>query len=195
MSVNTATRNLTDRELVARTLLDRHAYAGLVEKYQAALSRYISRLGARDIASIQDILQESFIKAYISLNDYDPTLPFSSWIYRIVHNETISYFRKQKNRPRPIENEADLEIFEKIADDFDVVRDTDVRRRGQAVRIAIDTLDPSYKAVLILRFFEEKSYDEISDILHIPSGTVATYLNRGKIQLKEYIKKSKILEV
>ncbi len=185
----------TDRELVAATLQDRHAFAGLVEKYQAALSRYISRIGAPDSESIQDILQESFIKAYVNLNDYDPTLPFSSWMYRIVHNETISYFRKQKNRPAPVVHEEDLTIFEKIADDFNVIEVIDADRRGQAVRLAIDSLDPLYKAVITLRFFEEKSYDEISDILHMPSGTVATYLSRGKVQLKEYIKKSNILEV
>lgn len=180
----------TDQELVRATLVDRHAFGELVERYEAPLFRYIKRIGCDDSELMKDVLQESFIKAYINLNDYDPSLSFSAWLYRIAHNETINLFRKQKNRPRPVEREADLVLFEKIADDLDIEAQSDARLQQNAIQTALGNLDQHYRNVLILRFFEEKSYDEISDILQIPSGTVATYLSRAKQKLKDSLSRS-----
>jgi len=185
----------TDQELVVAALKDRHAFASLVQRYESPMARYIVRLGCHDPELAKDILQESFIKAYVNLNDYDPSLSFSAWLYRIVHNETINHFRKQKNRPRPFEREEDLILFEKIADDLDVAVNSDARLRQVAIQTALSKLEQHYRDVVILRFFEDKSYDEISDILHIPSGTVATYLSRAKAKLRDALKKSDINSV
>ncbi len=185
----------SDQELVASTLKDRHAFAELVERYEKPLTRYIARLGSRDPEHTKDILQESFIKAYLHLNGYDPALSFSAWMYRIVHNETISHFRSLKNRPRPVEDEKDLEMFTLLADEFDLPAEADRVLLQKSIREGLDLLEPKYRDVVILRFFEEKSYEEISDILEIPSGTVATYLSRAKTKLREILKKSHITDV
>ena len=184
----------TDQELVTATLQDRHAFAALVERYEKPLERYTRRMGI-DPETTKDILQESFIKAYINLNDYDASLSFSAWLYRITHNQAITYFRKQRVRPAPVEREEDLALFDKIPDALDIVAESDTKSARAAVQEAVQSLETHYREVLLLRFFEEKSYDEISDILQIPAGTVATYINRGKAKLKELLKKNKTLDV
>ncbi len=181
-------KNSTDQELVAATLKDRDVFAVLVGRYEVPLRRYITRLGSTDPESTKDILQESFIKAYLNLNDYDPSLSFSAWLYRITHNQTIDHFRKQKNRPRVFEKEEDLLIFERIADDLDIETILDTKMRQMEIQKALQTVEQQYRDILILRFFEEKSYDEISDILQIPNGTVATYIHRAKRKLKDALK-------
>ncbi len=185
----------SDQELVVETLQDRNVFAVLVSRYERALRRYITRLGSGDSEVTEDILQESFIKAYLNLNDYDLSLSFSAWLYRITHNETVNHFRKQKNRPRTMEKEEDLELFEKIADELNIEEQADLTRARASIQKALGTLEEHYRDVLILRFFEEKSYDEISDILEIPSGTVATYLSRAKEKLKQALKRSGMNDV
>lgn len=187
-------KNSTDQDLVAAALKDRHAFAALVERYESPLARYVRRLGA-DIELTKDVLQESFIKAYVNLNDYDSSLSFSAWIYRIVHNETVSQFRKQRVRPITLERKEDLALFDKIPDELNLLTEADARLTQAAVQDALKVLENNYRDILILRFFEEKSYDEISDILKIPAGTVATHLNRGKAKLKEILKKNQTIGV
>ena len=178
-----------DKDLVLSALKDREAFASIVARYDERLRRYITRLGLLDAEAVKDVLQEAFIKTYIHLNDYDPSLPLSAWLYRIARNETMSHFRKQRNRPHSVEHLDDAELFERIADDLDVESEVNASINHAALRAALDTLDLKYREVLVLRFFEEKSYDEISDILEIPEGTVGVYLNRGKRQLKEALKR------
>ncbi|MBU6321622.1 MAG: RNA polymerase sigma factor [Patescibacteria group bacterium] len=180
---------VSDQELVKAALIHREEFAALVARYDVRILRYVTRLGSLDPDTAKDVLQETFIKAYLHLNDYDPSLPFSAWIYRIAHNETVTHFRRQKNRPRPVENEDDLKVFDEIADDLDIEHESNTTINRAAVRAALDALDFKYRDVLLLRFFEEKSYDEISDILELPRGTVAVYLNRAKAKLKEQLKR------
>lgn len=182
---------LSDQDVVHRTLKDRHMFRILVQRYQDALLRYIRRIGCTDPEAAKDILQESFIKAYLNLNDYDATFSFSTWIYRITHNETMSHFRKQRNRPQAVADESSLYLFETIPDELDIAGETDLKMRGQAVSAALSKLKPQYREVLVLRFFEDKSYDEIGDILQIPHGTVATYIARGKKDLQTLLKEHK----
>lgn len=185
----------SDQDIVHQTLEDRHIFRILVQRYQDALLRYIRRIGCIDPEAAKDILQESFIKAYSNLNDYDSTFSFSTWIYRIAHNETMGHFRKQKNRPQVVADESSLYLFETIPDELDIVGEMDMKLRGQAVATALTKLKPQYREVIILRFFENKSYDEIGNILRIPHGTVATYIARGKAGLGTLLKEHKPIDV
>ncbi len=92
----------TDQEFVKVALKDRHAFSEIVHRYEAAIRRYVKRLGCKNENDVDDVLQEIFIKVFINLNDYDPNLKFSSWLYRIAHNETISFFRKRNVQPKRI---------------------------------------------------------------------------------------------
>ncbi|MEI8174534.1 MAG: RNA polymerase sigma factor [bacterium] len=176
----------TDQEIIVATLHDKHAFSEIVKRYEMPISRYVRRLGCKDDSDVKDVLQEIFIKVFVNLNDYDPSLKFSSWLYRIAHNETISFFRKKNTRPSVLSlNMEDSEVFfAQLADDEDFVELAIKKDDSNIIYSILNQLDSKYKEVLMLRFLEDKSYTEISDILKIPEGTVATLLNRGKKELK-----------
>jgi RNA polymerase sigma-70 factor (ECF subfamily) len=175
----------TDQELVRAALSDRHAFSRIVEKYEQPIRRYVKRLGCKDESDADDVLQEIFIKVFVNLNDYDPYLKFSSWLYRIAHNETISFFRKKNVRPTVLNTMDAEEIFENLIDETDSAELGKERYDAKIVQETLSSITRKYKEVLVLRYLEEKSYTEISDILKIPEGTVATLINRGKKELKE----------
>ncbi len=172
---------LTDEDLVKSALDNQNAFAELINRYQIPLRRYIHRLAKLDDTDIDDILQESFIKLYLNLNDFNAELKFSSWLYRIVHNETMNYFRK-----RSVKYEISLEIeHEEKWRQFwkdDGITQLDQSLSAKKIHQVLNKLSPHYREVLILRYFEEKDYDEISDILQKPPGTIASWLNRAKTQ-------------
>ncbi|EKD23568.1 MAG: hypothetical protein ACD_81C00218G0012 [uncultured bacterium] len=177
----------SDTELVALTLQDRNVYAYLIRRYEIPLVRYVRRISGYSDDDIADILQDAFIGAYRNLNDFDTSLKFSSWIYRIVHNETISHHRKRQTRPQTVFVEEGSDLFESLASEVDVPRDVDQALVAQRIRAILDTMDAKYRDVLVLKFLEDKDYREISDILQKPMGTVATLINRAKKQFKEKV--------
>jgi RNA polymerase sigma-70 factor (ECF subfamily) len=180
----------TDQELVARAIENKQAFTAIVLRYEAPLLRYIIRLGCKNSSAADDLLQEIFIKTYIHLNEYDPFLQFSSWIYRIAHNEIVSYFRKEKRLSSVLTRDDLLGLFENITDDAEVVALASEQHTAMEIQAALDRLEPKYRDVIVLKFFEEKSYEEISDILLIPQGTVATLINRAKKKIKICLEKS-----
>jgi RNA polymerase sigma-70 factor (ECF subfamily) len=130
------------------------------------------------------VLQEIFIKAYVNLNDYDRTRPFAPWIYRIAHNETVSFLRKRRAQPQTIAGEDGLLILERMADQLDPNEGAGRMRIEKEIEAALAGLDERYREVLVLRYLEERSYDDIADILRLPPGTVATRIKRGLERLK-----------
>ena len=178
--------NKTDQELVKNALVDKRTFSEIVLKYEAPMRRYARRLGCVDGNDLDDVLQEIFIKVFVNLNDYDASLKFSSWLYRIAHNETVSFFRKKNVRPGVLNlstEEADT-FFEQLADDKDSMELSQNRGDAETIQNILSTLEQKHKEVLVLRFLEEKSYTEISDILKVPEGTVATLIHRAKKALK-----------
>lgn len=183
----------SDVELVEKTLEDKDHFGVLVERYQAKLTRYIARLGVRNPDDQLDVLQEVFIKAYRNLNAFDTSLQFSSWIYRIAHNEAISWYRKHRVRPEGhliADSDELLSFFSTSEEAADVTFDKTLN--ADAVNEALWQIDEKYREAIILRFFEHKEYEEISDILQIPVGSVGTLLHRGKKQLAAALNKDAI---
>lgn len=177
----------TDQELVQRALQEPAEFSKIFDRYYIPLFRYIRRLGCRNNGDAEDILQETFISTFVNLNDYDAGLKFSSWIYRIAHNKAISYFRKQRVRPQVAETEELLLFMELVADDTNLAVNAERKYLQNEIRKALEWLDAKYRDPLVLKFLEDKSYEEISDILRIPVGTVGTLIKRGKQKLKEII--------
>lgn len=177
----------TDQELVSDTKKDKDAFAEIIRRYESPIRRYIMRLGCRETHNIDDVFQDVFIKVYVNLNDYDPGLKFSSWLYRITHNETISFFRKKSIRPAPVVTDEEMYLFENLADETNLLASLDEKMNADILRKALAEVEEQYRDVLVLRYFEEKNYNEISDILRIPEGTVATLLHRGKKRLNEML--------
>lgn len=186
-------QSLTDTEIVAQTLQDKQFFGEIVDRYEAKLARYIARLGVRNPEDQLDVLQEIFLKVYKNLNGFDQSLQFSSWIYRIAHNEAISWYRKKNVRPEGhmIADSEELLGFLSAKEDTPDV-DFDKAVNAQQVNEALQKIEDKYRQVLILRFFEHKEYEEISDILKIPIGSVGTLLHRGKKQLFSELNKQAI---
>ena len=182
----------TDEELVALALKNQDFFGCLMERYEPKLMRYVRRISAATQEDAEDILQDVFVKVYRNLNDFDTSLRFSSWIYRITHNQVISHWRKTKSRPQVLKFEADEDFLKFIANDEDLALDTERKFESEEVRQLVDALDEKYREVLVLKFIEGKDYKEISDILQKPLGTVATLINRAKKQLKRIIEEKGI---
>ena len=182
----------TDEELVALTLKNQDFFSCIVERYEAKLTRYIRRISAATQEDAEDLLQEIFVKVYRNLYGFDPSLKFSSWIYRIAHNQVISQWRKTKSRPQVLKFEADENFLKFIAADEDLAGNIERKFTGEEVQDVISRLDGKYKEVLVLKFLEEKDYKEISDILRKPLGTVATLINRAKKQFAKVVKEKEI---
>ncbi|MFH0776471.1 MAG: sigma-70 family RNA polymerase sigma factor [Patescibacteria group bacterium] len=170
---------LSDVELVQRALADPDDYAKLVERYERPLLRYLLRISNISREEGEDLLQNVFLKAYQNLRDFDPDLKFSSWIYRIAHNEAISAWRKKSARAEEV-NLENAEAAQLLQSTLDIPAATDEKLLAEFVRSILAKLDPKYREVLVLRFLESKDYSEISDILRKPMGSVATLVSRAK---------------
>ena len=174
-------KNLGDSELVVKIrTVDKQLYAQIVDRYEEKLLRYVTYL-IHDENVAADVVQNTFIKAYINLNAFDKNKKFSSWIYRISHNEAMNAIKKYHKEV-------------KMNEDFDMPSDTDLNEEfsknemKKMVNSCLDTMPVKYSEVLVLYFLEDKSYEEIGYILRIPSGTVGTRINRGKALMKKLCK-------
>lgn len=177
-------KKLTDEQLAEHVrATDKEAFLEIVLRYQEKLLRYARRL-TRDEARSADIAQETFTKAFINLNSFDAKLKFSSWIYRIAHNEAINSILKYKKEV-PLPEGVDFKSEENIEDDF---FKKEVKERAEN---CLSRMPVKYSEPLVLFFLEEKTYEEISDILRLPIGTVGTHLNRAKILMKKICQKIK----
>ena len=185
--------SMSDEEAVAMALRDKAFFTHLVMRYEDKLDRYIRRLGVRTHEDREDVLQEIFIKVYRNLNDFDTKLSFSSWIYRIAHNEAISWYRKKNVRPEGHLVDDGHELLSYVpTGESDVEQLFDESVNEKVVAAALDRLESKYKDPIILRFFEHKEYEEISDILKIPTGTVGTLIHRGKKRLRELVDSERV---
>jgi RNA polymerase sigma-70 factor (ECF subfamily) len=129
-----------------------------------------------------DVVQNGLIKAYINLNGFDTKKKFSSWLYRIIHNEVMNALSKNKNK-KAIDEYDHLESNTNIEDE---VIEKELKKYTHSCLKQISVI---YREPLSLYYLEEKSYDEISDILRIPMGTVATRINRAKGIMKHICQK------
>ncbi len=173
---------LSDTAIVKKALIDIEYFSCLYDRYELKLTRYIQRIVLVNHEETEDILQEAFIKIWRNLRDFDQSLKLSSWIYRIVHNQTISYWRKKKSFGKDQQVELRENLINNPHNVFEAIEQDEKDNLAHQV---LELLPLKYKTVLILKFLEGMSYDEISDVLKIPEGTVATWINRAKKAFKK----------
>lgn len=178
----------SDIELVKLSLENQDNYVFIINKYEERITRYIKRLGSLSSDDIEDLLQDIFLKVYKNLNNFNPELKFSSWIYRIAHNETINKFKKNHNVNLDFD---DIDFFiNKMSDCIDchkenIENNLDNKISKIKINEVLGKMDIKYKEVLVLKFIEDKEYKEISDIIKKPINTVGTLINRAKKQFKK----------
>lgn len=170
---------------------DEKAYRYLVDKYKRALYFHIRKM-VKDDEVIEDLVQEVFSKAFNSLHSYSDTYAFSTWLYRIASNHSIDYLRKKKLKTysinEPITTKSgEMEYSlpdETYAADRLILR----KQRRNIVREAMNQLPDKYRRVIELRHMEEKSYQEIAEILNEPLGTVKAHIFRARELLYKSLK-------
>lgn len=184
---------LSEKELVQKILAGEKAYfENLISKYQKSIYNLVYRMmGNREDAL--DLSQETFLKAFSKLETFDLERPFSPWIHKIAKNLCINQLRKRKAKTIPLsfsDNEGQ-EMEREIADlSTEPGERVLAREKKHEALKAIDQLPEKYRTVLILRHLNHHSYEEIGEILEVPSGTVKTWIYRGRNKLKKYLKES-----
>jgi RNA polymerase sigma-70 factor (ECF subfamily) len=176
--------DLPDEVLVEQARQNPQAYAGLVERYRHRIVTLAYRmLGDRDEA--EDIAQEAFIRAYLSLPRFKSGLPWSPWIYRIATNLCLTALNRRKvHAGRQIELTLELEPGG-LAIEPD--RLFEQREMQAQIHQAVLSLPPNYRAAVVLRYIEDLSYEEIALTLNVPVGTVKNWLFRARKMLQTRI--------
>lgn len=170
---------------------DHDAFAWIMKKYKGPLQNLIFKM-VNDKNEVEDLIQEVFIKVFNSLRNYSQEYAFSTWIYRIAINNTIDYLRKKKLETFSINSDAedddDRPKFEIPDTSYSADASIILEQRQQIINDAINSLPDKYKKVIELRHKEELSYEEISEILNLPIGTVKAHLFRARELLNKYLK-------
>jgi RNA polymerase sigma factor (sigma-70 family) len=170
---------------------DQRAYAKLVDKHRSAIFHIINRIVRNDEVA-RDLVQETFMKAFSSLASYRSEYRFSTWLYKIAANSSIDHLRKKRiqalSLDRPMETE-DGSVGMDIPDySYDPERELVKKQQRFSIEEAIESLPDKYREVIIYRHKDDKSYDEIADLLGIPVGTVKARIFRARELLKKKLK-------
>ena len=166
-----------DAVWVARCLKgDSAAFETLVHRYQRVLYTVAIRLTG-NAEDARDVTQNTFIRAYERLETYDPARRFFSWIYRIAVNESLNFLRVRRPTD-PLEDKFEAGAIE------DPVEQQQI---GERVQSALMALTKEYREVVVLRYFGELSYEEISETIGIPEKTVKSRLFSARQRLAEIL--------
>ena len=137
--------------------------------------------------SVEDIVQDVFLKVYVNLNAYDSSKSFSSWIYRIAHNETINFWRKNKRKNDLIVSLDSESALGNLRDGRNVETEVFGKINGGMALRALEDINEKYRDAIVMNHLEEASYREISEKLEVPIGTVGTLISRGRKILREHL--------
>ena len=187
MDKYTATQKHEDDLIIIRSVLsgDSSQFALLWQKYNKQIFASVLKL-VRSIDDADDIVQDTFLKAFNALHSYNQTFPFPAWLYKIASNTCIDYFRRKRIRPISIEN-----INREGGDIYDIIPDKSTpidvniinNETKEQLLKAVEQLPLRYKQCIQLRHFEELSYEEISLKMNLPLGTVKITLFRARKML------------
>lgn len=160
---------------------DKELFAEVMNRYQTKLLRFAGNL-LMDDDKAQDAVQNAFIKTYMNINSFDIKKKFSSWIYRIVHNEAINLITKDRLK---------VQLGDEIEFDSGVDLEEELIKKQviEHTRDCLGRLPVIYAEPLSLFYLEDKTYEEIGDILRLPTGTVGTRINRAKKLMKSICQK------
>lgn len=181
-----------DSQTIAEALAgSQRAYTLLMEKHRPAIFHIINKI-VRNNEVANDLVQETFMKAFAALASYRSEYRFSTWLYKIAANCSIDHLRKRRlqalSLDRPIET-GDGTVEIEVADySYHPERELERKERSFSIEEAIDSLPKNYRDVIVYRHKEDKSYEEIADLLDIPVGTVKARIFRARELLKKKLR-------
>ncbi|GAB1430296.1 RNA polymerase sigma factor RpoE [Ignavibacteria bacterium] len=186
-------RSTAEDAVTVRRILDgdNNAFQALEKKYRRLITSLIRKM-IRNDSDVADLVQESFIKAYVGLSSYQPEFPFSAWLYRIASNTCIDFLRKRRVQTISIDapitaDDGDMHIE---IPDTSYLADTHIYadERKQLLRQALESLPEKYLRVMKMRHEEELEYQDIADRLEVPIGTVKALIFRARKRMYEALK-------
>ncbi len=184
--------NLPDADVVALAQRGRDAaYRELIRRYERPVFSLVFRM-VRDRELAEDLSQDTFIKVLQHIDRYRPEFKFSSWLFKIANNVAIDHLRRRQldtvsmdGSPHAMTSEAvEATSFDVSSRDESALDRMEARELGSAIETAIAQLRPEYRACILLRHVEDKSYEEIAATLDLPLGTVKTYIHRARHELR-----------
>lgn len=163
---------------------DQDAVRALVSRHERSVYNLLARM-LRDPGLAEDLAQETFVRAFRHLATFDRRYKFSNWLLRIAHNAGIDAIRRR--RPDLVSMDDD-ERHRSLAETAaapgsDALRRLEQRDLGQALETAMARLRPDYRRLVVLRYQEELSYEEIAEITGLPIGTVKSNLHRARAEM------------
>jgi RNA polymerase sigma-70 factor, ECF subfamily len=187
-NISTPTEGLGDNQIVEKIVSgNTQLFAELYERYHQKIYFYLLRMFNYRVQEAEDATTEVFIKAYQKIASFKTHLKFSSWLYRVAHNQAIDIIRKSKKT-----------FASDILEDIKSVEFYDVTTQGEKKSLlskAIIKLKPKYRNIVILYYLEEMNLEEVSNILKLSKSIVSLWLFRARTKLKMFIKQDKELSV
>lgn len=166
---------------------DIKSFEVLIKKHQK-FAYNVALKYLKDPNEAEDVTQEALIKAFKYLKNFNKNAKFSTWLYRIVINTCKDELRKNKNNQNNLSlNNEDDYVNELEDETYEPLKHAENEELGKNLQKAINQLDINYKDVIILCDMKDYSYQEISNILEIPLGTVRSRISRGRLKLRKIV--------
>jgi RNA polymerase sigma-70 factor, ECF subfamily len=184
--------NLPDADVVALAQRGREAaYRELIRRYERPVFSLVFRM-VRNRELAEDLAQDTFIKVLQHIDRYRPEFKFSSWLFKIANNVAIDHLRRRQldtvsmdGAPHAVTADAvEATSFDVSGGGESALDRLEAKELGTAIEAAISQLRPEYRACILLRHVEDKSYEEIAATLDLPLGTVKTYIHRARHELR-----------
>lgn len=174
----------TDAELVRDALAgSQAAYRTLVTRYASAAVNVAARL-VHDRAVAEELAQDAFVRAFARLDSYDPERKFSAWFFRVLHNLVIDHLRRRRVDTVSLDA-LTADGYQGPMDASTTSPEDELERRGLAVALedALSRLRREYREVVVLRYQQGLTVEEIAEALGLPEGTVKTFLHRARKEM------------
>jgi RNA polymerase sigma-70 factor (ECF subfamily) len=168
------------------------AFRELVRRYERPVFSLVYRM-VRDRELAEDLAQDAFVKVLNHIDKYSPEFKFSSWLFKIANNVAIDHLRRRRLDTISIDgsphassaSDVEATTIELSVDQESALDELESKELGTAIEQAIAALRPEYRACIMLRHVEGRSYEEIAATLDLPLGTVKTYIHRARHELRK----------